>query len=154
MSDIPIPARLASRPRQGGLPILYTSFVAADGVADFRVNDPYRTYDVFRLNLCAMCGGDLRYPVFLAGPAVKDSRITPEPPGHEECLRYAVAVCPYLSRRKARSERPDVPGVIEIVQAPTLPEPSWMAWSPLYKIFLSGGVWYAVCRPWTRLEMI
>lgn len=153
-SAVTIPERLAKRPRQGNLPVLYTSHMQS-GVADFRLNDPDRVYNVFRYHKCAICGQPLDRPVFLVGPHVKDMRITPEPPTHEECIRYALQVCPYLSRSKARSNRPPHPEAItDVYHEPRLPETAWLGWTSGYRLTLNEHIWYAVCAPWTKLEAI
>jgi hypothetical protein len=153
-SAVAIPERLAQRPRQGGLPILYTSHMQS-GVADFRLNDPVRVYNVLKYHKCAICGQPCDTPVFLVGPHSRAAGTTPEPPGHEDCTRYALAVCPYLSRSKARSSRPPHPNAItDVYHCPTLPAAAWLAWTTGYRLTLNQGIWYAVCAPWTKLEAI
>lgn len=97
--DVPIPARLARRPRdRRGYPIPASVLVDADGVPDFRVTDHEKWFQLVRLKCCALCGEQLgRHLAFIGGPLSHQNRLFTDLPMHKECASYAVQVCPYIA---------------------------------------------------------
>jgi hypothetical protein len=97
---IPVPARLASRPRDDrGYPIPATVLVdSATGKPDFRVTDIHKWVAACSKKTCSLCGDPLgRHLAFLGGPGSFESRYFTDLPMHRECAEYALQVCPYLA---------------------------------------------------------
>jgi len=118
--DVPLPPRMRGLRRDPrGFVIPY--FVAwlddqqrevdpPNGKPDFRILSPARMARCKRDRLCWLCGQPLgRYLVFAIGPMCAATRTTMEPPGHYECARYGVIVCPFLSRPRMRRNEADMP---------------------------------------------
>jgi hypothetical protein len=118
--DVPLPMRMRGLPRDHrGFVVPY--FVAwldeqqhevepPNGVPDFRILSPSRMLKCKRDKLCWLCGQKLgRFMVFAIGPMCAATRTTMEPPGHYECARYGVIVCPFLSRPRMRRNDDDMP---------------------------------------------
>jgi hypothetical protein len=96
--SVPLPPKLASRPKdERGYVVPF--FVAwFDGKPDFRIIDPAAMTACVRKQLCWLCGQPLgRNMVFPIGPMCSINRITSEPPSHRDCALYAVRVCPFLT---------------------------------------------------------
>jgi hypothetical protein len=97
------PPQIAALPVESrGYPVPY--FVSlVDGEADFRVVDPRKITKADREGLCWICGkklgGLLCFPV---GPMCTVNRVSPEPPSHLSCARFAVCACPFLSKPMAK----------------------------------------------------
>jgi hypothetical protein len=75
-------------------------FVTAviDGVPDFRVTDERKRIDCIQNRLCGLCGGLLEGQYcFMGGESCSQTKIFFDPPMHEECAGYAMAVCPYFA---------------------------------------------------------
>lgn len=102
-----VPERLRSRPTdERGYPIPFTTAVI-DGKPDFRVLDEARRQECMTARLCGLCGEKLGYWIaFVGGPRSVDSRAFNDPAMHEECARYALAVCPFLVRDTGRYSGP------------------------------------------------
>jgi len=120
MADpIPIPTRLAARPRDDrDRPIPW--FVGTyDGKPDFRIANAARLTEALRFRKCWLCGGFLgRHVAFAIGPMCAVNRMTAEPGSHLTCALYAARACPFLAhpnmRRRPVDERPDLgppPGI-------------------------------------------
>jgi hypothetical protein len=118
--DVPLPARMRGLPRDHrGYVIPY--FVAwlderqrevepPNGTPDFRILSPSRMERCKRERRCWLCGQPLgRYLVFAIGPMCAATRTTMEPPGHYDCARYGVEVCPFLSRPRMRRNAAEMP---------------------------------------------
>jgi hypothetical protein len=81
-----------------------------EGTPDFRILSPGRMRRCKRERLCWLCGHKLgRHLTFAIGPMCAVTRTTMEPPGHLDCARYSVQVCPFLSRPKMRRNDGDMP---------------------------------------------
>lgn len=81
-----------------------------NGTPDFRILSPGRMARCKRERLCWLCGHKLgRHLVFAIGPMCAATRTTLEPPGHLECARYSVKVCPFLSRPRMRRNDAEMP---------------------------------------------
>jgi hypothetical protein len=53
--------------------------------------------------LCGICGRDLDYWIaFVGGPVSLKNRVYSDPPFHEDCAKFAMTACPFLSRRVHR----------------------------------------------------
>lgn len=102
-----IPAALAARPLdlRRRLPVPYVSEHDHDGqsTVDFTAINTHRAAECGQRRLCSLCGTPLGYRVgFLGGPASARNRLYTDPPGHPDCLRAAVALCPHIAIGRAR----------------------------------------------------
>lgn len=97
--DVPIPDRLARRPRdRRGYPIPAAVQVASDGTPDFRVTDIERWCRLLSTKCCALCGEPLgRHLAFVGGPLSHTNRVFTDLPMHKDCATYALQVCPYIA---------------------------------------------------------
>jgi len=120
MPSVPIPVRLARRPRDHrGFIVPY--FVAwltesgelADesaGTPDFRVIDHRRMTRCVNEGRCWTCGDKLGvHLAFVLGPMCTINKIISEPPSHKECAEYSLKVCPFLSRPRMRRNTKELP---------------------------------------------
>ncbi len=118
--DVPLPMRMRGLPRDHrGFVVPY--FVAwldeqqnevapPNGTPDFRILSPERMKRCVRDRRCWLCGQPMgSLMAFVIGPMCAVSRTTMEPPGHYECARYGVEVCPFLSRPKMRRNDSNMP---------------------------------------------
>lgn len=127
-----MPPKIAALPRDArGYPIPYIVLRDADGNAILGANDYVRVVKSIRDRLCHVCGQPLGKTVWLVGgPASAlangDHGAWGDGPLHDVCMRYAMAVCPYLAHRTVKpmaeiTERrateagatmlPDIPGI-------------------------------------------
>lgn len=103
-----LPESLAARPLdpRRRLPVPYVSeHPTRDGqpIVDFTAINADRADEVGRARRCSLCGTGMGYRVaFLGGPASAANRLYSDPPGHPECMRAAVALCPYIAIGRAR----------------------------------------------------
>lgn len=108
---IEIPARLRDRPLYGDLPVgFYFEWVDEDGALccvsrkpevkpDFRVICPMRWGQCVLKRLCPLCGKPLDYWAWIIGQVPESDTMTyVDPAMHEDCWRYALQVCPFLSK--------------------------------------------------------
>lgn len=99
------PEALAARPHRGKLPIPFVTYVDPDGKPDFRVHDNARRQECATKRLCQLCGTKMASHVTFVGTKGSVERRTfGEPPGHRECLLFALEVCPWLAGSDYRSE--------------------------------------------------
>lgn len=103
---VPIPERMADLPRdRRGYPVFYTvqppGGVPDDGKVDFRVLNLEHHVRAAREGMCAICAKPLDYWLwFIGGPMCVENRVFGDGACHEECARYALAVCPYLTNAR------------------------------------------------------
>lgn len=97
--NVPMPPGIAARPRTPeGYPVPYVNFVDSVHGPDLRVLDAKRVQICVERRMCAICGGPLgSMKVFIGGENCVTNRMFADPAMHEECARYAAAVCPYLA---------------------------------------------------------
>lgn len=63
----------------------------------------HRAAECGQRRLCSPCGTALGYRIgFLGGPASARNRLYTDPPGHPDCLRAAVTLCPHIAIGRAR----------------------------------------------------
>jgi hypothetical protein len=98
-SEIPVPARLARRPRDArGYPVPAAVLILEDGKPDFKVTDIHQWLALLKSRRCALCGEPLgRHLAFVGGPLSHKNRYFTDLPMHKECAQYALQVCPYLA---------------------------------------------------------
>jgi hypothetical protein len=100
---VPLPMRMARLPRDyRGYPIFYTvqpDQPPQDGDRiDFRVLNQAHHVTCALERRCAICNTRLGSQLFfVGGPMCVQNRVFGDGPVHEECARYAMRVCPYLS---------------------------------------------------------
>lgn len=105
--SIVIPPLLSRRPIYRGMPIPYVFHVAKDGTPDFKVLDEKRYRKVLKERRCALCSERLGHDIyFIGGPLCYGHKHFGDPAMHEQCARYAMAVCPHLVMGKAYSTAP------------------------------------------------
>lgn len=97
------PHRVAKLPHYKGIPIPYTTMTLEDGTPHFKAVDDKRVWEVKRDGKCSVCGEPLDYWIaFMVEEKEVESRIVFDNPNHEDCLRYAFNVCPWLYYSKAK----------------------------------------------------
>jgi hypothetical protein len=106
---VAVPDRLRGRPRDAsGLPVPWVSG-RINGRAAFGVNDERLRCEAIAQGRCGQCGQTLGRRVAMIVHTGYDAATSSieEPPMHEACARYALAVCPYLLHRgyKPRGSR-------------------------------------------------
>lgn len=113
--EMEIPERMKDLLMYQGVAVPYTTLVTDDGKIHFKSTDNEKNWEIKRDKKCAMCGKPLDYYIaFMVSEKEAESRIVYENPNHEECLRYAFNVCPWLFYSKARytdASRIDIEGV-------------------------------------------
>jgi hypothetical protein len=99
--DVPIPDRMKHLKRDPrGYPVFYGAHVDSTGKAHFTVNDERKRIAMIEFDLCSICGKQLlRGRWFCGGPmsAFHAHGAYIDMPMHDECLHYALVVCPYLA---------------------------------------------------------
>jgi len=107
-----MPPRIAQLPRDArGYPIPWNVLRGNDGAPIFTVNDDRRAWQALRQELCPICGERLgKWRWFVGGPrsAFDEHGWYLDLPGHQECMQFALATCPYLAAPKYLG-RIDVP---------------------------------------------
>lgn len=113
------PERIKKLPEWKGIIIPYLTYVDADGKPHFKTTDPNKTWEVKRDHKCSICGEPLDYWIsFMVTEEEAESRLVYENPNHEECLRYAFNVCPWLYWSRATySETGDTIGDVVTIGA-------------------------------------
>lgn len=95
------PPRVAKLPLFKGIYVPYTTMVI-DGVPNFKAVDDEKVTEVKFEHKCSICGEPLDYWIaFMVTEEDAESRHVFDNPNHEECLRYAFNVCPFLYYSKA-----------------------------------------------------
>lgn len=82
------------------IPIPFVTLFPGDGSrVKFSVEDRARVRECGRKQLCQLCGTALDpVIVFVGGETATIQRLFRQAPFHEQCMRYAIATCPYLRR--------------------------------------------------------
>ncbi len=102
--DEPLPPKMRALPRDDrGYPVFFTvqprGGMPLDGKVDLRVVNAYNHQRCATERLCNVCGKPLyRTLYFIGSPACVQNRVFSDSPLHEECARYALRVCPYLTQ--------------------------------------------------------
>lgn len=96
------PERIAKLPHYKGIPITYTTLVDENGIPEFKSTIPERVWEVKRDHKCSLCGEPLDYWIaFMVTEKEAETQLVYENPNHEECLRFAFNICPWLFYRNA-----------------------------------------------------
>jgi|SRR5215475_6720162 len=99
--SIPIPERMRHLDRDHrGYPIFAMAFRDRDGRPHFTINDDLLRHQMLVEERCSLCGTKLfRGRWFVGGPssALHPRGAYVDPPMHDECVHYALRVCPYLA---------------------------------------------------------
>jgi hypothetical protein len=99
--DVPIPPRMRHLPKdKRGFPVFYVALVDRNGEPVFTANDSSLLARCSKRDLCAICGTKLfRFRWFVGGPlsAFDPRGAYADGPLHDDCMRYAMQVCPYLA---------------------------------------------------------
>jgi hypothetical protein len=106
---IPIPERMKHLGTDHrGYALFYVALRTDDGKVNFIVNDVKKTFACAKQNLCSLCGQELeRARWFVGGPlsALAKEGAYFDPPMHFDCMRYALAVCPWLTMANYRRKQ-------------------------------------------------
>ena len=123
MTNVDIPERLAARPfdARRRLPIPYVS-EHDDGSVNFATVNGARVLQCARERRCSLCGQpDDYWLAFVGGLGGFHLRAYTDPPGHVDCMRAALALCPYLTlerhRRRGLSQTTAAPGFTDMEKA-------------------------------------
>jgi len=96
-----MPPRIAALERdRRGYPIPWNVLRAEDGSPLFTINDDRKAWRAVRDKICPICGVRLgRWCWFVGGPlsAFDPNGWFLDLPGHDTCIEYALATCPYLA---------------------------------------------------------
>lgn len=107
---IDLPPRMKALPSDdAGRPVPW--FVAwIDGKPDFRVVEPEKILEAWKLDKCWVCGQRLgKYKAFLIGPMCAINRTSSEPPCHLDCATTSAQICPFLAAPKMHRRERDLP---------------------------------------------
>lgn len=100
---VPLPARMRSLVRDDRGYLIFHAVTPPEGAhegarVDFRILSVEHHMEVARRRLCAICGKRLGQQLFwIGGPMCILNRVFGDGHMHEDCARYALAVCPYLA---------------------------------------------------------
>lgn len=101
MITTPIPERMAHLPcDHRGYPIPWMVYRDLEDRPHFQINDHVKRMISIDYDLCSICGKKLfRGRWFVGGPmsAYDENGAYIDPPMHDECVHYALKVCPYLA---------------------------------------------------------
>jgi hypothetical protein len=105
--DLQIPDTLAARPwdERRRVPIPPVSVHDRDGdqIVDFTTVNGPTAVALASERRCSLCGEPMGYWVaFVGGPASHSQRRYLDPPGHPECMRAAIRLCPFIVLRRHR----------------------------------------------------
>jgi len=132
--DVKMPPQIAALPKDPrGLPIFYSirpPIYTPGQVVDFRVLNVDNSRRAMLEHRCGVCGQPIKDFWFIGGPMCLANRIFGDPPMHLACARYAMEVCPYLSRSTAEYNFKRAP------TAAALADPSAVLDRPPYMILL------------------
>lgn len=111
---LPVPVRLAPRPRERGylVPWFVAEAEQPDGTKryDFRVIGAGKIGAAVQEQRCWLCGQPMgRWLTFVVGPMCALNQISSEPPSHRECAEYAARASPFLTQREVRRRTHDLP---------------------------------------------
>lgn len=144
------------------------------GVPDFRVIGVDKLGDAVRFGLCWVCGRPRgRHAAFVVGPMCAVNRVSPEPPSHLDCARYAATACPFLATPTMVRRTSNLPATRVAAAGTTITRNPGVAlvwssrtWRPFTAPRPDGGAgvlfdvgeptatrWYAHGRPATRGEV-
>lgn len=99
--DIAVPDQMKHLPLdRRGYPIFFGALVGKDGTPFFTINDERKRDRMIEGDLCSICGKKLfKFRWFAGGPrsAFDERGCYIDMPMHDDCVHYALQVCPYLS---------------------------------------------------------
>jgi hypothetical protein len=144
-TPVPIPTRLQRLKLFNGIPVPFTTFWK-DGIPDFKVTDHKAWATCLLQCRCGICGGSVIKDLwFIGGPLAIENGIFYDPPMHEECARYAFAVCPFIVGRKdyAKLSTDLAPNMrVDENQPPKRPDKMGLLRAALYVVADVGGKYY------------
>jgi hypothetical protein len=106
--DVEMPPNIAALDKDHrGYPIPFVVTREANGLPYFAANDSRKVWRAALERLCGICGQELpAQPWFVGGPGNAllngDKAVYIDGPLHQECLHYAMRVCPYLTQLMSR----------------------------------------------------
>ncbi len=99
MIELPKIMRTMERDARG-FPIPFIVMRDKTGFAHFNINDSRRVETALAKRLCSICGKRLEKLVWFVGGTLcftSDRAAFLDPPMHQECAEFALAVCPFLA---------------------------------------------------------
>lgn len=97
-----IPERMVDMPVWHGMAVPWIT-PWLDDTPRFGVYEEVRRQRAIIAGLCGQCGNPLDYwKAAVADHTDTANMLLTEPVAHEDCMRYAIAVCPYLARATYR----------------------------------------------------
>lgn len=110
-SAVEVPKRLALLPIDPKWHLPVPFFVQwLDGSPEFRIADGDAWLKCVKDEVCWVCGQPMgNYRAFVIGPMCSINRVSADPPGHRECMEYAVRVCPFMVNPKMVRREADRP---------------------------------------------
>jgi hypothetical protein len=113
-----MPASLAARPRDArrGLPIPPVNVHpdphgGTDTHVDFTTINTSTSTRLAAGRRCSLCGESMEcWVAFLGTPRAAELMRYTDPPGHPECMRAALTLCPHITLARHRRARADRPG--------------------------------------------
>lgn len=166
IENVPLPERMKHLPRdRRGYPIPVTVMRDRDNMPHFTINDESIRHKVILNDLCPICGGKLlrgRWSVGGPASAFHEHGAYYDPPGHYECLAYALQVCPYLAV-PSYGKRIDTgtlkdpqtyPIMFDVTQIAERPDPFVMVMHIGQKVHFEFGLPRSIRpnRPYRRVE--
>lgn len=146
---VPLPQRMQTLEKDvRGLPIPFLVMRDNEGTAHFTINDHEKHALCLREDRCAICSQKLlRGRWFVGGPlsAFHEHGCYIDTPLHQECMEYALQVCPYLAAPKYTGRLDDlkvdyskIPAHVLLVDPTMIPERP-----PLFVAVMAAGqkVW-------------
>lgn len=163
--EVPLPERMASLPKDHrGYPIPDNILKDDAGVYHFIINDSAKRSLHITNRLCAICGQDLFGDYWLVGGAL--SAFHPQgayndTAQHEECVKYAMQVCPFMAMRpytrpepekvQARVQSEQARLYVDLTQIPGQPEIHVLIKVSDWDLTLDGYI--KPHRPYQKIEL-
>lgn len=104
---VPVPPAIALLPKdRRGYPIPYSAEIKPDGTPDFTTINMMKWLKAYKFRLCGICGKSMHGRLFfIGGPLLVANRYSFDHPMHEDCARYSLQVCPFLSMLRAHYQK-------------------------------------------------
>lgn len=166
--EIEMPPSIAALDRDHrGYPIPFVVTRSEDGQPYFAANDSRKTLLAAIQRLCHICGQELPpNPWFVGGPGNAlgngDKAVYIDGPLHQECMHYALRVCPYLTQLvskplelKGMRKKLNSQGymTVETTMVPGIP-PVFLALQAWNYDFIreNGNIVYFIPKPYKKVE--
>ncbi|MFI5222679.1 MAG: hypothetical protein ACHQX3_00290 [Nitrospirales bacterium] len=164
---VEMPERIAALERDArGYPVPYIVLHDKEGRPMFTANDLRKVEVAYQNGLCHICGQALDpQPWFVGGPGSYwlngEKAVYFDGPMHQECMHYALKVCPYLAQISSLSIsgavlnhlREEGAWVRDTTSIPGIPDTFIAVQAYRFKRVTSGqGTYYYVPKPAKKVE--